>query len=158
MTSELEFLNTDATRRAPPDAGLSTADELMQRLMAQYGLAALGRSIDAADLSAMPSVNDPLSKHGAATQSPAAIPNIPAGAEFSSNTFTCMAGGRDFRTYIPASATEGGSGLLVMLHSCTKSPKTMALAAVRLRDLAQIPIARTRARKCSIFQQPTQNA
>ena len=133
----MKLFNAGAMRRATPDARLIAATDLVQRTLAQHGLAAQAGPMDAADLPAMASISDLFAKLGAATPSPAAsTPEIPAGASFLSDTFTCAAGSRSFRSYIPASATEGASGVVVMLHGCTQTPEDFA-AGTGMNQLAE---------------------
>ncbi|SFG37427.1 Esterase PHB depolymerase [Sulfitobacter dubius] len=133
----MKLFNAGAKRRATPDARLIAANDLVQRTLAQHGLAAQAGPMDAADLPAMASISDLFAKLGAATPSPAAsTPEIPAGASFLSDTFTCAAGSRSFRSYIPASATEGASGVVVMLHGCTQTPEDFA-AGTGMNQLAE---------------------
>lgn len=51
---------------------------------------------------------------------------IPEGAEFRTQSFTCAAGTRGYRLYVPATAGEGLRGLVVMLHGCTQTPEDFA--------------------------------
>jgi poly(hydroxyalkanoate) depolymerase family esterase len=51
---------------------------------------------------------------------------IPEGAEFRTQTFTCAAGTRSYRLYVPATQGEGLRGLIVMLHGCTQTPEDFA--------------------------------
>ncbi|MFC6761425.1 alpha/beta hydrolase family esterase [Sulfitobacter porphyrae] len=133
----MKLFNVGAMRRATPDARLIAANDLVQRTLAQHGLAGQAGPTGAADLPALPSINDLLSKLGATTPSPASsTPDIPVGASFLSDTFTCTAGSRSFRTYIPASAAEGASGVVVMLHGCTQTPEDFA-AGTGMNRLAE---------------------
>lgn len=51
----------------------------------------------------------------------------PDGASFSARTFTCEAGSRDYKLYVP-SHTEGRKPpLIVMLHGCTQNPDDFAM-------------------------------
>jgi poly(hydroxyalkanoate) depolymerase family esterase len=59
--------------------------------------------------------------HGA----PAAVP-VPEGAAFRDLQYSCSAGARRYRLYVPASAGDGLRGLIVMLHGCTQSPEDFA--------------------------------
>ena len=52
---------------------------------------------------------------------------IPDGAQFVSRSFTGVAGARVYRLYIPASATDRASGLIVMLHGCKQNPDDFAI-------------------------------
>jgi Esterase PHB depolymerase len=51
---------------------------------------------------------------------------LPEGAEFRDLHYSCAAGARRYRLYVPASAGEGLQGLVVMLHGCTQSPEDFA--------------------------------
>ncbi|MBP1853470.1 extracellular catalytic domain type 1 short-chain-length polyhydroxyalkanoate depolymerase [Rhizobium halophytocola] len=53
-------------------------------------------------------------------------PAIAAGAQFLSRSFSCAAGTRSFKLYIPASAPENPRGLVVMLHGCKQDPDDFA--------------------------------
>lgn len=56
----------------------------------------------------------------------ASAPPMPEGAQFQARTFTCAAGTRDYRLYVPATHAEGLRGLIVMLHGCTQTPEDFA--------------------------------
>ena len=56
---------------------------------------------------------------------PSQPPPIPDGARFLARSFTCAAGKRAFKLYVPASA-ETPRGLVVMLHGCTQNPDDFA--------------------------------
>jgi poly(hydroxyalkanoate) depolymerase family esterase len=56
---------------------------------------------------------------------PVPIP-VADGAEFRDLRYSCAAGTRRYRLYVPASAAEGLRGLVVMLHGCTQSPEDFA--------------------------------
>lgn len=53
--------------------------------------------------------------------------SMPEGAEFRDLTYACAAGARRYRLYVPASASEGLQGLVVMLHGCTQDPEDFAV-------------------------------
>lgn len=57
----------------------------------------------------------------------AAAPAVPNGAEFQWRSFTCVAGTRRYRLYVPASAAKRPRGLLVMLHGCKQNPDDFAI-------------------------------
>lgn len=67
---------------------------------------------------------------------PAPIPELPRGASFDAARFTCAAGSREYRLYMPASAQRGPAGLVVMLHGCTQSPLDFA-AGTDMNRLAE---------------------
>lgn len=53
-------------------------------------------------------------------------PVIPDGAQFLARSFTCPAGSRSYRLYVPASASDRPRGLVVMLHGCKQDPEDFA--------------------------------
>jgi poly(hydroxyalkanoate) depolymerase family esterase len=93
---------------------LSSAQDLVNRTLAQHGLNQ--------GASGSPNLADMLSG-----LHPAAAPSaIPEGANFTEDSFTCAAGTRRYRVYVPAMAQQGATGLIVMLHGCTQSPQDFA--------------------------------
>lgn len=58
---------------------------------------------------------------------PDQAPAVPDGARFLARSFTCAAGTRTFKLYVPASAPEQPRGLVVMLHGCTQDPDDFAM-------------------------------
>ena len=124
--------NVGALRPATDDARLeriAAANDLVRRTLAQHGL--------------MP--NPPIAKTGAVDLSGSAIESllsglqsrhgksgpvnspIPEGAQFHQDRFSCHAGRRSYRTYVPASAADGVTGIVVMLHGCTQTPEKFAV-------------------------------
>lgn len=61
---------------------------------------------------------------GTAKQVPQPI--MPDGAQFLARSFTCPAGARSYRLYIPASAPDRPRGLVIMLHGCNQDPEDFA--------------------------------
>jgi poly(hydroxyalkanoate) depolymerase family esterase len=61
---------------------------------------------------------------GTAKQVPEPI--LPDGAQFLARSFTCPAGSRSYRLYIPASAPDRPRGLVIMLHGCKQDPEDFA--------------------------------
>ena len=107
---------------------LSAANDLVQRTLAQNGFVPGGAGGDTNAIpTALPSMSALMSKlslpHGAARSSDIALRE---GAEFRSESFSCQAGTRAYRTYIPSTATEGVTGVVVMLHGCTQNPEDFA--------------------------------
>ena len=51
---------------------------------------------------------------------------VPEGARFDARSFTCAAGTRRYRLYVPASLNGRPRGVLVMLHGCTQDPEDFA--------------------------------
>lgn len=57
----------------------------------------------------------------------AAATAVPKGAGFQWPSFTCAAGTRRYRLYVPASAEKRPRGLIVMLHGCKQNPDDFAI-------------------------------
>jgi poly(hydroxyalkanoate) depolymerase family esterase len=53
-------------------------------------------------------------------------PPLPDGASFLDLRYSCAAGARRYRLYVPSSAGKGLQGLIVMLHGCTQNPEDFA--------------------------------
>ena len=51
---------------------------------------------------------------------------LPEGAELRDLHYSCAAGARRYRLYVPASASDGLEGLIVMLHGCAQNPEDFA--------------------------------
>ncbi|GGH53525.1 PHB depolymerase family esterase [Frigidibacter albus] len=121
---------------------LSSAQELVTRTLARHGLAPGGPDASA------PGPTSPGGPSGlpvalaamlarkpkGATATPAATP---PGASFAEGSFSCAAGSRNYRTYVPASAQGGVAGLVVMLHGCTQTPEDFA-AGTGMNALAEM--------------------
>ena len=58
---------------------------------------------------------------------PPIAPPVPPGAAFLTKTFSCAAGSRDYKVYIPGHARGRKRPLLIMLHGCTQDPDDFAL-------------------------------
>ncbi len=56
-----------------------------------------------------------------------AAPPLPEGAAFLTRTFSCAAGSRDYKVYIPGHAHNRKRPLILMLHGCTQDPDDFAL-------------------------------
>ncbi len=51
---------------------------------------------------------------------------VPEGASYLTRTFTCAAGSRDYKVYVPSGAEGRALPLIVMLHGCTQHPDDFA--------------------------------
>ena len=69
---------------------------------------------------------------------PAHVPNLPLpdGAAFLDQRYSCSAGARRYRLYVPSTAGDGLQGLIVMLHGCTQNPEDFA-AGTGMNALAE---------------------
>ncbi len=138
--------NADRLRAAIDDARktpVTAANELVQRTLARHGLAVPdGDKFTAAVQKVLPTkVMPTMASRLAGSQylSPKASAHsivIPDGAEFRQNQFNCTAGSRAFRTYVPSTAKDGVSGIVVMLHGCTQNPEDFAVGT-GMNDLAE---------------------
>ena len=127
-------LHTGA-RRPVNDAArakrLSAAQDLVQRTLAQHGL------------TSSPNLNAPQTPQGLtdlvqsflpkeALQFQAGgirapvVPVISDGAQFLSAVHQGRSGQRAYRTYVPTSAQDGVTGIVMMLHGCTQTPEDFA--------------------------------
>ncbi|WP_181704912.1 extracellular catalytic domain type 1 short-chain-length polyhydroxyalkanoate depolymerase [Chthonobacter rhizosphaerae] len=53
-------------------------------------------------------------------------PPVPDGARYLARTYAGPHGGRPYRVYVPASASAGAKGLVMMLHGCKQNPDDFA--------------------------------
>lgn len=63
-------------------------------------------------------------------------PPLPDGARFDSASFTCHAGTRGYKLYVPSTYTGAPVPLIVMLHGCTQDPDDFA-AGTRMNQVAE---------------------
>ncbi len=122
----MKRLNAGAGRPAKAGAGLAAANDLVRRTLAQHGLVPPSGQ-------GTPALGALFSRGQAEAQ---ANPQPPAGATFERKAFTCQAGARDYRIYMPAPRPAGVSGLVVMLHGCTQTPEDFA-AGTGMNQLAE---------------------
>ena len=133
----MKLFNVGALRPATGSARLSAANDLVQRTLAQHGLVPKSGQAVQQNMHGLRSLNSILDQFAgpvgnAGTNNRA----VPEGAQFRQDTFTCPAGSRTYRTYIPASATGGVTGVIMMLHGCTQTPEDFA-AGTGMNALAE---------------------
>jgi poly(hydroxyalkanoate) depolymerase family esterase len=101
--------------------GSTAANDLVHRTLARHGLWPANGEMPGRDL--MKGLTRTPARPRPATP-PLAIPD---GATFRSRTHDGRSGSRTWRHYIPASASAGVEGVVMMLHGCTQSPEDFAL-------------------------------
>lgn len=116
----------------------SAASDLVRRTLARHGLMADPGGIQTPGASkGLSATFDGLAGLQSWPGNPAAADTlVPEGAEFRQGQFSCTTGTRAFRTYVPASAKSGVTGLVVMLHGCTQTPEDFA-AGTGMNALAE---------------------
>ena len=77
----------------------------------------------------------PEGRNGGAAKS-SVSPNVFDGARFQVRQFSCHAGKRDYKLYVPVHQPQGRRPLLVMLHGCTQNADDFA-AGTRMNELAE---------------------
>jgi len=125
--------NTGARRSVTDDARatrLTAAQDLVQRTLAQHGLASFASPSSPPDAQGLISLLQGVLPTGDGTTTPRSTPkpaDIPDGAQFLFGTHQGKSGSRAYRTYVPASAETGASGIVMMLHGCTQTPEDFAI-------------------------------
>ena len=133
----MKFFDVGAARPATDGARLSAANDLVQRTLAQHGLAPQSGQTISMPAPEMAPINSLMERFAAPSLNTSDLQaDLPDGATFDQVQFNCHAGSRDFRTYVPSSANEGVTGVVVMLHGCTQSPVDFA-AGTGMNTLAE---------------------
>jgi poly(hydroxyalkanoate) depolymerase family esterase len=117
-----------AAARRLRDAAPSSAQDLVMQTLARHGLApgpAVGVTTEPPLADAMQGMMARLRPQG--LQGGHHSPELPEGARFPEDHFSCEAGSRRYRTYVPASARSAATGMIVMLHGCTQTPEDFAI-------------------------------
>ncbi len=141
-------LNGGALRRTTDDARskrFSAANDLVRRTLAQHGLinddhtGKTDAGIPPGPV--LPNIppNPGLSLSGLSLRPGANVNGglaIADGADFRHDRFSCSAGSRAYRTYVPATGAGDVTGILVMLHGCTQTPEDFA-AGTGINALAE---------------------
>lgn len=122
---------------------LAAAQDLVQRTLAQHGLASPASRSSPSDAQGLMSLLKLALPAGDGLTGPTPRPrpisrqaDIPDGAQFLSGTHQGKNGSRAYRTYVPASAEAGASAIVVMLHGCTQTPQDFAIGT-GMNDLAE---------------------
>jgi poly(hydroxyalkanoate) depolymerase family esterase len=105
---------------------LAAANDLIRRTLAQHGLwsesGETGGPLPSTGL--MDGLGLPMTLRG---PHPAQPLNMPSGAAFRTETHSGPSGRRAYRHYVPVSASEGITGIVMMLHGCTQTPEDFAI-------------------------------
>ncbi len=134
----MKLFNAGALRRATDGARLSAANDLVQRTLAQHGIVAPSANANGHEMPGLPSLNSLLARFSGPTVSAGASDlAVPDGADFRQDSFTCSSGTRTYRTYVPATAAQGVTGVIMMLHGCTQTPEDFA-AGTGMNALAEL--------------------
>jgi hypothetical protein len=133
----MKLFNVGAMCQATDDARLSATNDLVQRTLSQHGLVPQSGQTRGMKLPNMPALDHMLARLNKPSKGAGAAQAArPAGAEFKPGTFSCQAGSRSYYTYSPASATNGATGVVMMLHGCTQTPEDFA-AGTGMNTLAE---------------------
>lgn len=122
--------NAGAPRPAADDARLTAANDLVRRTLAQHGL--MGG--DAGQPGPQWTGTDMMARLQQQMQG-FGTPTAPVDHKMQTGQFTCEAGSRTYLTHVPASARDGATGVVVMLHGCTQNPADFA-AGTAMNTLA----------------------
>jgi poly(hydroxyalkanoate) depolymerase family esterase len=108
----------------PPIAGNASAG--WRELLPTRGVARAARPLGEV-LTLLRQGNRPGSAPSAKPRKSPIAPTVPKGAAFLTKTFSCAAGSRDYKVYVPSHVTGRKRPLIVMLHGCTQDPDDFAL-------------------------------
>ena len=114
---------------------LEAANDLVRQTLSRHGLWSEtdGPVTPLADL--MKGLNLPSAWQD--TPRPSAPPStLPEGAVFRAETYSGPTGSRTYRHYVPASASDGAIGIVLMLHGCTQTPEDFAIGT-KMNALAE---------------------
>lgn len=110
-------------------ARIKAANDLVKRTLGRHGLAAAGAGLpDGLASSPLPAMDGQLAGFKNLFGNAAVLkPEIPPGAQFRQELYSCTAGSRAYHLYIPSTASVGLTGVVVMLHGCTQNSVDFAL-------------------------------
>jgi poly(hydroxyalkanoate) depolymerase family esterase len=128
-----------ATDGARPES-IAAANDLVRRTLAQHGLwtdaGEMGATLPQPGamqglpnlMEGLPGLMEGMNRLPSARGGlrPAPRIDLPKGASFQRATQAGICGSRDYRLYVPASASDGVAGIVLMLHGCTQSPEDFA--------------------------------
>ncbi|MGY9047444.1 hypothetical protein P775_12400 [Puniceibacterium antarcticum] len=136
----------DGAARAMPrgvrQTHLSAASDLVKRTLAERGLATPAGGMSSAGFvgSLMQNTHNTMQTMMSHMQGLGGDvgqdSTVLAGDVMQPGSFTCAAGTRNYRSYVPKSVEQGVTGLVVMLHGCTQNPEDFA-AGTGMNALAE---------------------
>lgn len=130
----MKLFNVGALRPATDGTRLSAANNLVQSTLAQHGLLPGSDQHEAGSVTNLSSLL--MSKWSQDHIAAAPKPAFPDGARFDRTIHICASGSRNYWSYIPAAASDGVTGVVVMLHGCTQTPEDFA-SGTRMNELAE---------------------
>ncbi|MCG6121554.1 MAG: PHB depolymerase family esterase [Microvirga sp.] len=126
--------------RAGPDEGAKRLPSRAERMRKPLGevveLLRAGRMTRMGGMGGMGAGMGLDGSPGLGRSTPVAEPPLPDGASFLDHRYSCAAGARRYRLYVPSNAKDGLQGLIVMLHGCTQNPEDFA-AGTGMNALAE---------------------
>ena len=105
-------------------ARLGAANALVARTLAAHGLRPTSGPKRRSGQSTMTTM--PESLHPTPQPENASVSPISSGAVFRQEQYSCKAGSRKYRVYVPSTAAQGVTGIVVMLHGCKQTPEDFA--------------------------------
>ncbi|MGR3563905.1 MAG: extracellular catalytic domain type 1 short-chain-length polyhydroxyalkanoate depolymerase [Heliomarina sp.] len=113
--------------------GMSSANDLVQRTLAQHGLSGGPAQKTGGSASSLPGLDSLMAQFGRGN----AEVDIPQDAEFRVDVFSGSTGSRQYRTYVPSTLGENPpEGIILMLHGCTQTAEDFAIGT-GMNDLAE---------------------
>jgi poly(hydroxyalkanoate) depolymerase family esterase len=129
LTAEVIAPETIASNQV---TAYTQSDQSQPSRFAKLNAGALGTTLARLRHTALPR----FSLDGLTDRRPRKTPEIPEGAQYLSRTFTCAAGRRNYKLYVPRRRQTGRRALLVMLHGGTQDADDFA-AGTRMNALAE---------------------
>jgi poly(hydroxyalkanoate) depolymerase family esterase len=112
------------------------ANDLVRQTLSRHGLWAESDGTVTPLNDLMKGLNLPAAWQDMPGSTPRQI-TLPEGAAFRSETHSGRTGSRAYRHYVPASASEGVNGIVLMLHGCTQTPEDFA-TGTKMNALAEV--------------------
>ncbi len=130
----MKFFNPDALRQVMGSVDPSFAEDLVAKTLSQHGLMpgqTPGTSQARAPMADLMAGLKPT----ASTAAPLDL-SCQEGASFTAETFRCAEGSREYLIYVPSSAKDGPTGIVLMLHGCKQTHRDFA-TGTKMNSLAE---------------------